>query len=457
LPSSGCSTKGLNDLVQVDGGADVKAQVKAILHELFPALTPAEIEELAASLELQAAISLKAELEAIRAEVERLSKELFTTAEDRAKKREEDLLPANGGFPSALEPIGQTGFFDRTSGEGWIELSGIFSGRAAVPIVAGDVSVTVGGAAPSTTLECLGNGTPVDIVFLVDVTGSMTSVIGGVRDSLSRFISAIADSKIAGTIGVVTYQDTVGVNVAFQQPKPAVERSPFFAPVPIGNAAQMEALQRFVTRLEANAGGDRPENLAAAIDFARNNVIGYTKAGKPNVIGDGVEDPPATSAWPKLTNGRQIFVVFTDATFHADSRTPSTSSLPNGFKPRSMGDIVQSLRSTRTVVHVSDPSWVDETTTPTGAAGEVEVDADYWARETGGVGMDKVLGYSLTDLELVIVAKSTGLLDISLHSILASTCRVRFTLPSLSAGATFSLQLSHAGQAYTTEITPISW
>jgi hypothetical protein len=85
----------------------------------------------------------------------------------------------------------------------------------------------------------------------------MTPVIKGVRESLSRFIDAIVASKIAGTIGIVTFQDTVGVNVSFQQPSRGVERSPFFAPISTADAPKVQELQRFVARLEANSGRDR--------------------------------------------------------------------------------------------------------------------------------------------------------------------------------------------------------
>jgi hypothetical protein len=119
----------------------------------------------------------------------------------------------------------------------------------------------------------------------------------------------------------------------------------------------VEELVRFIARLQANSGADQPENLSGAIDFARNNVIGVTSKGAPNVIGDGIEDPKGVSAWPALTNPKQIFVAITDAPFHSDSRTPSNSSLLAPFKPRPILDILASLQRSSTTVHVSDPSW----------------------------------------------------------------------------------------------------
>jgi len=53
------------------------------------------------------------------------------------------------------------------------------------------------------------------------------------------------------------------------------------------------------------------------------------------------------------------------------------------------------------------------------------VDADFWAINTGGIGEDVIQNkYSLLDLEKVIVASNTGLLDITLDKILATTCLI---------------------------------
>jgi hypothetical protein len=249
----------------------------------------------------------------------------------------------------------------------------------------------------------------------------------------------------------------VGVNVTFQEPTPAsdYERSPFFAPVSISNAASVDELQRFITRLEANSGADTPENLAAAVDFAQNNVIGLTSSGAPNVIGDGVGDPADVQAFPRLDNPRQIFVVFTDAPFHSDSRDATNSSLLAEFKPRPVADILATLHEAGTTVHVSDLSWVDTVSVPTGAASEVELDSDIFAIQTGGLGEDRVLGYSLVDLELLVVAEDAGLLDIVLDGIVGSTCTARFPLPTLAAGATFDLSISHGGEIFSESLTPV--
>jgi hypothetical protein len=442
------------DLSDVNTKLDVREEVERILSALFPDLTEAEIGELASDFSLEAVLSLKGEIEKIRDVAKKLSRALFVTAEERVEQRTKDLEPLNGGFPSTLTPVGLAAFYDEQKKEARVELSGVFSGESRIELAPADVSIVIEGAVQQHTLECLRAGTSVDIVFLVDITGSMSPVIGAVRRSLQSFVSAIVESHIQGTIGVVTFQDSVGVNVSFQELAPnGLERSPFFAPVAISDEEGVYELQRFITRLEANSGRDIPENLAGAVDFARNNVVGLTRSGAPNVVSDGKEDVPGVSAWPALNSQRQIFVAFTDAPFHSDSRTEANSSLVLGFKPRPVADIVRSLHKTGTTVHVSDPSWIDSSTSPDTA--NEELDSDFFALQTGGLGVDRVAGYSLVDLELVVVAKETGLLDIVLDGIVASTCTARLPLPSLSADARIELQLAHGTEQYTQSLEPI--
>jgi hypothetical protein len=344
--------------------------------------------------------------------------------------------------------VGRVCIHDEASGRSRIELTGVLDGMQSVTLDEGSIALNVNGQQQDFTLSCLSGGPSVDIVFLIDITGSMSNVIDSVRDSVVDFIDIIESSGLHGTVGVVTFQDTVGVNRTFQQPAPAdgYERSPFFAPVPIDDADAVAELRSFVNRLEANRGEDAPENLAGAIDFARNNVIG-SAGGAPNVIGDGRFDPVGTEPFPRLTSERQVFVVLTDVTFHGDSHDERNSSLEAPFVPRDAAEILATLQQTGTVVHVSDPSWSDADLDPSASS----VDADYWAIHTGGVGEDRVAGYSLVDLELVVVAEDNGLLDITLDKILASSCRLEFEA-ALDLDAEVSVDITVEGEIYSASV-----
>jgi hypothetical protein len=119
------------------------------------------------------------------------------------------------------------------------------------------------------------------------------------------------------------------------------------------------------------------------------------------------------------------------------------------FEPRDKADILKSLQSTGTMVHVSDPSWVDGSMDPT----DGDVDADYWSIHTGGLGEDRVLGYSLVDLELVVVAEESGLLDITLDKILESTCSLEFD-GALATGDDVNLSIDLGGtKQFSTALT----
>jgi hypothetical protein len=414
-----------------------------VLRALFPYLSESEIGAITTALSFEEIVALRDELEAARAAAAEFSLDLFQTAEESVAERAEALEPENDGFPESLEAVGLACLYDTEAAQAEVLLSGVFSGKAPVHLSEGAVSVSVGGQVLPGQLSCLSGGESVDIVFLIDITGSMSNVIASVRDSVVSFVDAIEASGVEGTISVVSFQDTVGVDVTFQEPAPSgdLERSPFFTPVAIDDAAGVESARAFIERLEANRGADAPENLSGAIDFARNNVIGL-RAGQPNVI-DDAGDPPGVRPFPRLSSDRQVFVALTDISFHADDRDATNSSLEAAFVPRDAGEILRSLHQTGTVVHVIDPSWQDGSLEPTGSDGDV--DADWFAVNTGGLGEDRVLGYSLVDLELVVVAEDTGLLDVVLDAVVETSCRYSFSA-DLSAVKEVEVTLAVGGE-----------
>ena len=421
----------------------------SLVTSLFPDLPREELVSIITSLDLSELVSLRNELKAARAAAAEFVDHLFTTAEESVAQRNEALAAHNGGFPQGLAAVGKVCRYDVSQRRAALDLSGVFAGRESVSLSEANVALHVDGVQRAFSLDCLAGGQTVDVVFLIDITGSMTNVIHAVRNSVVDFVDLLEARGVRGTVSVVTFQDTVGVNRGFQEPAlPGnIERSPFFVPVSLSDSAQVDALRAFVNRLEANQGADAPENLSAAIDFARNNVIGTMAGGQPNVIGDGREDPIGTSAFAELTSDRQVFVALTDSTFHGDDRGPGNSSLRGGFVPRDAATILASLQRTGATVHVSDPSWIDRSL----SASSASVDSDFWAIHTGGVGEDYMLGYSLTDLELVVVAEQTGLLDITLDKIIGSSCTLQFE-GELSVAAQVELNIEFATTSYRTPI-----
>jgi hypothetical protein len=435
----------ISDIPDIEDSDLLKAQALRLLETVFPDLSVEELVELSGSMSLDDLLDLREELDAARRAAKEFADKLYTSAGERVEQRKKDLAPLNDGFPTGLEAVSQLCAYDSQTGRGSVQLNGVFDGKQTVRLTPDNVRLTIDGAAQAFTLKCLSDGPTVDIVFLIDITGSMRDVIHSVRDSVVRFIDLLETSGVHGTVAVVTFQDTVGINRTFQETAPAnnYERSPFFEPVSLGEPARVEELRSFVNRLEANRGADAPENLAGAIDFARNNVIGYAAGGQPNTIGDGKDDPVGSAPFPKLESERQVFVVLTDITFHGDDRSAANSSLLAPFVPRDAKDILGTLQRTGTTVHVSDPSWSDESLEPSA----LQVDADYWAVHTGGLGKDVVAGYSLLDLELVVVGKDSGLLDITLDKVIASSCSLDFSA-QVSASAEVRVALDVGGKQF---------
>jgi hypothetical protein len=130
----------------------------------------------------------------------------------------------------------------------------------------------------------------VDIVFCVDVTGSMTPILDQVKANALRFYSDVQSSLTAKDktidelrVRVVAFRDLAADGEA------ALQESPFFA-LP----AEETGFSGFVNGLVAEGGGDAPESGLEAVALAM------------------------TSPW--TTSGdrrRQVIVVWTDAPAHS--------------------------------------------------------------------------------------------------------------------------------------------
>jgi hypothetical protein len=147
----------------------------------------------------------------------------------------------------------------------------------------------------------------VDIVFSIDVTGSMTPIIDAVKTNALRFYSDVQTNLTAKgknvdelRVRVVAFRDFGADGEA------ALQESPFFA-LP----AEQSAFRDFVSGLVAEGGGDAPESGLEAVALAM------------------------TSPW--TTRGdrrRQVIVVWTDQP--AQPLDPAV--LPAGLRERVPAD-----------------------------------------------------------------------------------------------------------------------
>lgn len=152
----------------------------------------------------------------------------------------------------------------------------------------------------------------VDLVFLLDVTGSMQPCIDALKANISLFIDALTlgDANHARPIRdwrakVVGYRD-------FED----AERAPFednpFVRDPAALKAQLEALV-------AVGGGDEPESLLDALYLVATQEVSGD--------GPGVEEP---GRWRHRHQATRMVVVFTDATFRPRMAIPQAKG--GGFE-----------------------------------------------------------------------------------------------------------------------------
>ncbi|MDR0490026.1 MAG: Ig-like domain-containing protein [Oscillospiraceae bacterium] len=132
----------------------------------------------------------------------------------------------------------------------------------------------------------------VDVVFVIDSTGSMASYIAGVKNNVAEFAQYLSDQGITLRVGVVEYRDILydGINSTI------VHRSSFSPWMDIPSFVNT------LTTITAYGGGDTPETPIDA--------LGYL-----------VDD--TTMLWS--SDAYKFAVLLTDAPYHIDNRHGYTS------------------------------------------------------------------------------------------------------------------------------------
>jgi hypothetical protein len=143
----------------------------------------------------------------------------------------------------------------------------------------------------------------VDIVFCIDVTGSMTPVIDTVKNNVRTFHSRLTSTMAEKSKSISQLRVRV---VAFRDfpdnPSDAIEQTAF-----LELPDQLLEFERFVQGLRATGGGDEPESGLEALSIA------------------------IDSQWERgLDRRRHIVVMFTDASAHplGDPKARSASTYP---------------------------------------------------------------------------------------------------------------------------------
>ncbi len=174
-----------------------------------------------------------------------------------------------------------------------------------------------------------------DIVFVVDVSGSMSTCIDALRSNIEAFVDSLSqgDANNAAPVRdwrgkVVGYRD---IEAAGAEGLPWIVDNPF-----VRDAA---ALRAQLATLQATGGGDEPESLLDAL---------YKVAAmEASPKGSQTEDP---GKWRYRSDAARVVIVFTDASFK------ETMSIPEA-KGGSLQDVANLVMANRIILSLFAPNF----------------------------------------------------------------------------------------------------
>jgi hypothetical protein len=199
----------------------------------------------------------------------------------------------------------------------------------AAPVVAAPVT-----AAPTLAPRAKTKGVA-DIVFLVDVSGSMAPCIDALRRNIEVFVDSLSkgDANNAAPVKdwrgkVVGYRD---IEHADDEGLPWIEDHPF--------VRDAVALKAQLGTLQAQGGGDEPESLLDAL---------YTVATMPATPKGAQSEDPAM--WRYRSEAARVVVVFTDASFKETLQIPAA-------KGGSLQDVANVVMGNRIILSLFAPNF----------------------------------------------------------------------------------------------------
>ena len=168
----------------------------------------------------------------------------------------------------------------------------------------------------------------VDLVFLVDVTGSMSPCIEGLKASIKQFFAHLTDESANACAirdwraKVVGYRDAAFDAEQWLVDQPFVRTS--------------EEIHAQLDALVAKGGGDEPESLLDAL---------LTVADMGEM---GLQDREDPAKWRARGMAARVVVVFTDATYHPEATVEKYAGC--GYQ-----DVARKLGEQRVILEVITP------------------------------------------------------------------------------------------------------
>ena len=191
---------------------------------------------------------------------------------------------------------------------------------------------SVAGPAPPQKVKTKGVA---DIVFLVDITGSMAPCIDALRANIEIFIDSL--SKGEGN-NAPPIRDWRGKVVGYRDVEAAqAEGLPWLVDAPFVRGA--EELKAQLLQLKAEGGGDEPESLLDAL-FKIASMEASPKGAQ-------TEDP---NKWRYRSDAARVVIVFTDASF---KETMSIQEAKGG----SLQDVANLIMANRIILSLFAPNF----------------------------------------------------------------------------------------------------
>ncbi|MFA6169724.1 MAG: vWA domain-containing protein [Candidatus Margulisiibacteriota bacterium] len=168
---------------------------------------------------------------------------------------------------------------------------------------------------------------PIDLVFILDNTGSMSGSINGAKDSIVAFSASLEAAGVDAKFGLVTYGDSA------LHPTPAgyISSESFSDATyvrPILDLTTATLLKGTLETVVADGGGDAPENPLDAVMYAYNNFTWRAGAQK-------------------------VFVVITDITGHQNVAADTSSD----NKCTTSGEAVVATLAGKAVIYAVSPDY----------------------------------------------------------------------------------------------------
>jgi hypothetical protein len=229
--------------------------------------------------------------------------------------------------PSTEAESGKPGTFDDDGGA-----PAPVGPNLADPLPAGESVPAESAAAPQVRSKTKGVA---DVVFLIDVTGSMSPIIDALRKNIEAFVDSLSsgDSNNAPPVRdwrgkVVGYRD---IEASQTEGLEWLEDHPFVRDTP--------ALKAQLASLQAQGGGDEPESLLDAL----------YKVATMEASPKGAQSEDANK-WRYRSDAARVVVVFTDASFK------ETMSIPEA-KGGSLQDVANVVMANRIILSLFAPNF----------------------------------------------------------------------------------------------------